>query len=266
MTLISLVSLNANATECQRLGHSDGQTHEIGASLFSYTHIILPENVMKKTKPLVGNKELWSADSAGPHLYIKPDSDTPLGRTTSYSAVGESGKSYDFKVVRQGQLDNYCYRVSEGELFSDEERQVLSESKNQSPDELASLWKEKYVKQQSQAKEEQQKAVIDALRRYRYQIYTRYDWNKSGSSFIGKDFIADVYDDGRFTYIRVNQQNRGLMMVEATLEGQTELIEAKYDTLNKMYTISGIFPEFTMKYGNTKVQIQRANNETAGEY
>ena len=151
-------------------------------------------------------------------------------------------------------------------MFSNEERKALSQPAKRSSSEVAGLWKDKYLQQQQTAEDEKQKAVLKALRRYRYQIYTRYDWKKSGPSFIGHDFISDVYDDGRFTYIRVNKQNRGIMMIEASLDGQTELIEAKYDTLNKMYTVSGIFPKFTMKYGESKVRIQRANNETVGEY
>ena len=142
----------------------------------------------------------------------------------------------------------------------------MQTTSNKAPNNSASLWQAKYLEQQKTLKTEKQQAVLDALRRYRYQIYSRYDWGSGGNSFIGKDFISDVYDDGRFTYIRVNKQNRGLMMIEAELDGQIEMIEAKYDTLNKMYTVSGIFPQFTMKYGKAKVDIRRDDNEAAGVY
>lgn len=271
MAFASLFSVGVYATECTTIGHTDGKRHEIKAMLNSYTQIELPENIMEGTKPLVGNDDLWEKDHAGPHLFIKPTSEHELGKTTSFSAVGESGKSYSFKVVRYKNIDNNCYKLADGVLFNDDQRKLLTKKKDNSSAELARLWKEKYMREQRSADDDTQKAVLEALRRYRYQIYTRYNWKKSGYSsdsegFIGNNFVSDVYDDGRFTYIRVGKQNRGLMMVEATLEGQTEIIEAKYDTLNKMYTISGIFPQFTLKYGKTKVKIKRADNATVGEY
>ena len=262
-------ALNAQAFDCQRLGHTEGKTHEIGAELLTYTHIVLPENIMEKTQPIVGNPELWTTDTAGSHLYIKPNSSQPLGKTTSFSVIGESGASYDFLVTRQERLKNNCYKLADGVLFSKEHREALRQSTktdSSDSDEVAMLWKEKYLQQQQEFKEEKNKAILTALRQYRYQIYTRYNWTKSGISFIGNDFISDIYDDGRFTYIRVNKQNKGLMMIEATLEGQTELIEAKYDTISQMYTVAGIYPEFTMKYGKTSIEIERNDNETAGDY
>lgn len=272
----SLLSVSVQAVECKRVGHSDGKTHTFDSMINAYTHIELPENIMRGTKPLVGNKELWKYDHAGPHLYIKPTSELKPGQTTSLSAVGESGKSYDFKIRRKENLDNTCFKLTEGVLFSEDERQALTKRKDNAPLELANLWKDKYMQERRNTGDTTQEAVLDALRRYRYQIYTRYDWKKSKrrtghgktgtKGFIGSDMVADVYDDGRFTYIRVHTQNRGIMMIEATLEGQTEIIEAKYDTLNKMYTVSGIFPEFTMKYGKSKINITRADNSTVGEY
>lgn len=272
----SLISVGAQAIECKHIGHSDGKTHQFNAMFNAYTHIELPENVMKGTKPLVGNKDLWTTDHAGPHLYIKPTSKLKPGQTTSLSVVGESGKSYDFKISRKDNLDNTCFKLTDGVIFSEDERQALTKRKDNAPMELANLWKDKYMQQRREASEEAQKAVLEALRRYRYQIYTRYDWKRSKSraghgktgtkGFIGTDLVADVYDDGRFTYMRVYTQNRGIMMIEATLEGQTEIIEARYDTINKMYTISGIFPEFTLKYGSSKIKITRADNSTVGEY
>jgi len=271
-----LFSAGVFASECTRIGHDDGKTHEFAAKLNIFTHIVLPENMIRGTKPIVGNSELWTTDSAGPHIYIKPTSKLKLGEQTSLSAVGESGRSYDFMITRKKDTDSNCYKLVNGVLFSDDQKSALTKRKDTAPMELANLYKDKYNSQRREAKEQQREAVLEALRRYRYQIYTRYNWKKSKSrpgkgksgtkGFIGTNLVSDVYDDGRFTYIRVFQQNRGLLMIEATLEGKTEIIEAKYDSLNKMYTISGIFPEFTMKYGSSKIKISRADNSTVGEY
>lgn len=264
-TLMGLVCLNAQASNCKRLKHEEGKIHVIEAQLSNYTHIILPENIKENTKGIIGNSDLWDESTAGPHIYIKPTSVVSEGQRTSYSVVGESGESYDFRLERRSHMHDPCYKITHNTLFSEEERQALRRSSSNAAN-TSGVWQAKYLEQQQTFKAEKQAAVLNALRRYRYQIYTRYDWKNHGNGFIGSDFISDVYDDGRFTYIRVNKQNRGIMMIEAMLDGQTELIEAKYDTVNNMYTVSGIFPEFTMKYGKSKVEIHRDNNETVGEY
>lgn len=262
----------AQASQCTPIGHTDGKEHTVGAMINAYTHIELPENVLKGTKPIVGNSELWTSDHAGPHVYIKPTSELKPGAITSLSVVGESHKSYNFKIVRKDRVDSTCFKLTEGTIFSGGERAALTRREDTSQMELARLWREKYMTAKSESADETREAVLEALRRYRYQIYTRYDWKKTSRSshgtkgFIGDNLVSDVYDDGRFTYIRVYNENKGLLMVEAKLEGQTEIIEAKFDSLNKMYTISGIFPEFTLKYGKSKVKIVRADNATVGAY
>ncbi|WP_166426141.1 TrbG/VirB9 family P-type conjugative transfer protein [Paraglaciecola sp. 20A4] len=279
LTAFSLFSLSASALDCVKIGHESGKTYDIEGTTNTFTHVILPENIMRNTTVIVGNSDLWTSDTAGPHIYIKPTSTQAQGVSTSLSAVGESGTSYDFKINRKKAIKNTCYEVTTGTLFSDNERQALSLRKNDSQDstnvELARLYRDKYNQATRDAKEQERTAVLEALRRYRYQIYTRYDWDKPSknyrksrttNNFIGDGFVSDIYDDGRFTYIRVHNQNKGIMIVEAELEGQTEIIEAKFDTLNKMYTIAGIFPKFTLKYADSEFDISRGDNSTFGEY
>ena len=99
--VITFISSSVAAIECNRLNHEDGQTHVVNSMINNYTHIELPENIMQNTDPILGNSKLWLTDSAGPHIYIKPTTELKLGQSTSLSAVGMSGKSYDFKVYRK---------------------------------------------------------------------------------------------------------------------------------------------------------------------
>ncbi len=272
---LSLVCLSASAADCKKVPYVEGKGLTVNATPNNYTHIILPENVLSNTKPIIGNSDLWSVDHAGPHIYIKPISEHKIGSSTSLSVVGESKVSYDFKVDRH-KSQGGCYKLVEGELFGDRERASITHKSRDTSSDLAMLWRQKYDDAKRKSRSEKRTAVLDALRKYRYQIYTRYDWNrkkrvygkgKRGTKgFIGTDFVSDVYDDGRFTYIRVHQQNKGLMIVEAVLEGRTEIIQAHYDAETKIYTVSGIFPEFVLKYGKSKVKIARADNSTVGEY
>ena len=82
---------------------------------------------------------------------------------------------------------------------------------------------------------------------------------------MGKELISDVYDDGRFTFIRFVGGNRGLLAVTAEIDGKKELIEYKKDSTD-IYKICGIYPEFVLKYGKSKVNIKRKDNLGNGTY
>lgn len=265
--LFSFFVSSAVFGQCTLLKHKDGDTHKIPTKLNAYTHIVLPENVMQGTKAIVGNSTLWNSDVAGPHIYIKPTNKGSLGKSTTLSVVGQSGKGYDFLVERHGKLKSACFKLVEGVVFDKSHKNALTANatKKSNSMELAMLWKDKYYQEKADNKKLVKDSVIEALRRYRYQIYTRYTWDE-GEGFIGKNLVSDVYDDGRFTYIRVRNQNKGIMIVEAELSDQVEIVEAKFDSLNKMYTVSGIFPKFTLKYGESSLEIERYDNSTVGDY
>ena len=80
--------------------------------------------------------------------------------------------------------------------------------------------------------------IENALIKYRSMIYTRYEW-KNGTGF-RKGIVSDVYDDGRFTIIRMKKDNQGLMAVTAEIDGKKEMLEYKPEGDN-MYKIVGVY-------------------------
>ena len=105
--------------------------------------------------------------------------------------------------------------------------------------------------------------MVNALRKYRYHIYTRYTWDE-GKEFVGSNTISDVYDDGRFTYIRLANPNRGVLSVETNIGGKNAIAPVKYDDAYGMYRVTGIYPSFTLRVDDVKVQIARRDNGTQG--
>jgi type IV secretory pathway VirB9-like protein len=87
-------------------------------------------------------------------------------------------------------------------------------------------------------------------------IYARYEW---------KEPVTDVYDDGRFTYIRFKKDNRGLLAVTAEIDDKMEMVQYELDSEN-VYSVAGIFPKFILKYGQTKVTVTRKDNLSNGVY
>jgi hypothetical protein len=103
------------------------------------------------------------------------------------------------------------------------------------------------------------------ITKYRAMIYTRYEWS-AGMGFKGGDLVTDVWDDGRFTFIRVKEDHRGMLAAKAEVDGQEEVLEYKPDS-NNVYKISGIYPKFTLVYDKkNKVSVTRRDNQSNGVY
>ncbi len=254
---------------CVTIRWEESRSFTINAKLSNYTHIILPEKILPGFIPVVGNPGLWDVEGAGAHLYVKPNSTEGEGASTTISVVGESGAAYDFQAVRRTDGVERCLRVSNGAVFAGATAAALNTFQ---PPEVrraqaeSTIWKTKYSELEASHKEQLSNAVTEALRRYRYHIYTRYNWQTKKGGFIGTNLVSDVYDDGRFTYIRLINDNKGLLTVEADLSGKTEVVDARYDDVSRMYRIIGIYPKFTMKYGDSKLLINRENNITEGSF
>lgn len=274
--MISFLSLGVHAqiderdqAGCVPIKWDQNRTFTVNGTLHNYTHIILPEKILPGFTPVTGNSALWDVEGAGAHIYFKPNSTEKEGYSTTISVVGESGASYDFQAVRREGQTERCIKLIAGTVFSGSTAAALSNFVH--PDirvanEEAESWKRRYQQQEASHKEAMSNAVLEALRRYRYHIYTRYNWSTKKGSFIGSNLVSDVYDDGRFTYIRLVNDNKGLLTVEAELEGKTEVVESRYDDVSRMYRIVGIYPKFTMKYGEAKLLINRENNITQGSF
>jgi len=272
LTITMLVSLSTFAQQaqesCASIRWDESRSFSAGARLHNYTHIILPEKMLQGTKAIVGNPGLWDVEAAGNHIYFKPNSLEQEGASTTISVIGESGMSFDF-LARRTESPERCIKIISGTVFTGGTANALNEFVHptiQRAQVESEQWKTRYQQLETSHKEDMSNAVLEALRRYRYHIYTRYNWETKKAGFIGSNLVSDVYDDGRFTYIRLINDNKGLLVVEAELDGKTQVVDSRYDDVSRMYRIVGIYPKFTMKYGEAKLLINRDNNITEGSF
>lgn len=271
LSLVVLASLGAHAEQqeaCTPIKWDESRSFTVAGKLHNYTHIVLPEKILPGTKAIVGNPALWDVEAAGGHIYLKPNSTEAEGASTTISVVSESGASFDFQAVRRESAER-CIKVITGTVFNGSTASALNNFVHpniQRAQVESDMWRKRYSDLEASHKEEMSNAVLEALRRYRYHIYTRYNWETKKGGFIGKNLVSDVYDDGRFTYIRLINDNKGLLTVEADLDGKTQVVDSRYDDVSRMYRIVGIYPKFTMKYGETKLLINRDNNITEGAF
>lgn len=262
----------ADSVNCMDVKWKPETTLKTFASMHHYTHIELPEKMLlmddgKEAFAFTANETLWDLEKGGSHIYIKPNSDTSEGRSTTLHAMTVSGKSYDFVITRAA--NSTCIKVKDSSISNGGMQAALNNFMHpvaRQYQEQASFWKTKYESVAIASESKRKESIKNALRRYRYHIYTRYDWDE-GNSFLGTDIISDVYDDGRFTYIRLNNDNKGILAINASFDkDEKEVIQAKYDSVSKLYRVVGIYPKFILTYDDTEVVVSRENNISKGSF
>lgn len=262
LLVFSFVTVGQAASEknCKEIKWRKGKVYLIKSALYKSTHIILPEKLLQP--PICAN-ELWTCDGELNHVLVMPNTAEKEGAETTMTVITETNTSYDFILRRVDKNSDTCVIIKEHPSFFNKEV-----SNYKSPEEKKYQLLEDKISELNReiaGKDlEISKRIESALCKYRSYIYTKYTWSK-GSGFMGKELMLDAYDDGRFTFIRFVEGNRGLLAVTAKVDGEKELIEYKKDSTN-IYKICGIYPEFVLKYGKSKVTVKRKNNLSNGTY
>jgi type IV secretory pathway VirB9-like protein len=233
--------------------------------MYQGTHITLPDRLM--LNPVAGDGALWTVEGNGHHIMVQPNSAEPEGRESTLTLIDQSNTSYHFKLRRVSNNPDTCVTVKKAEKFF-KKAQGQGGRNYQTPKEREQAALKIKIEQLQQAlkeeKQQSEKRIDDILKKYRSFIYTRYKWTE-GMGFKGSKLVTDVYDDGRFTFIRVVPDQRGVLAVSAKIDGKQEMIQYNLDS-DSIYKISGIYPEFNLQYGKSKVKITRKDNKSNGAY
>lgn len=240
---------------CETIHWRPGIVVNVDAQLYQHVDITLPEYAMDV---IWGTKDLWETDWIRNHIFLKPLTSLAQGRQTTLTAVGQSNNTYEFLVHRVAHASTPCYILTaDGGLIHPAAWAVAENPQRQL---VASL-----LQRLNQVSNDKVAAVRtiehqarQAVKKYRQQIYTRYQWNHAKGWFAdGGEIIDSVYDDGRFTYVRLTHDNRGLMSIYGKIDGRKDLLQYTYDERAHLYQISGIFPEFIMRSGESEITIKR---------
>ena len=243
---------------CRTIYHKEGKIYEIKAAMYNGTYIKLPTKML--IDPVVGDSGLWTVEGDGHHVMVQPNSAHPLGKRSTLTLVDSQNISYNFKMVRvdQEEVFDTCITLKTNPKFFKGGKL----STYQTPEELVDkIQKQKIKELERRLKEEvasSEKKIDGLLKKYRTFIYTRYGWKNYNT-------VTDVYDDGRFTFIRLKPGHKGLLAVNAKVDNKKEMIEWKPQS-ETLYRISGIYSEFELKYGKSLVSVKRLDNQSNGVY
>ncbi|MEJ3625915.1 TrbG/VirB9 family P-type conjugative transfer protein [Vibrio vulnificus] len=270
--LCLLVSTPSYSTTCKPVKHKNGEIITVYSAPLLGGRIQLPSNLV--ATPLVSNNHLWDVDGlkGSNQIFLKPNSQADEGKSTMIFATTEDGKVYDILASRVSAKQNQaCVIVSSGSpIFNDQQQRDLSQfmtarlpSATQHDQREIQRLQAELVTTQAQSNDRVNKAVVEALQKYQYRIYTRYEWNE-GTDFVGRDTISDVYDDGQFTYLRLSNPNRGILSVETVIGGKRAIAPTRYIDSYGMYKVTGIYPRFTLRIDDVTIEVNRRDNRTKG--
>lgn len=257
---------------CKEISWTPNNVYTVHSQLHVATHIILPEPM--QGKPVAGNATLWAVNGENVHLFIKPKTlGEKEGAQTSVSVIGEDNTSFDFFIERVARDPDICIKIVKDQTPDFHDAPASQGWRTPQQHQTQQLAAQITAAQQTMSQHQQQLAkvkassqqqILQTLADYRTHIYTGYVWEDGGSDFFGDDVISDVYDDGRFTFIRVTHDNKGLLQISATIEGEEEMLEYDYDEDRRIYTIAGIFPAFVMRYDESEIEVKRRDGRTKG--
>lgn len=257
--IASAQAQSGSVSACREIQWQPYQVYSIRSSLHQRTHVILPEPI--QGSPVPGNPQLWDIDGENIHLFIKPKNlANKEGATTTVTAISTTNTSYDFVVHRIKNNPDICVRIVRDTSFVRGSRQGW---KTQVERDNARMSARIAGLQASMNKQEAMlgSRVSDSVHKYKTTIYTRYSWSGKGG-FLGENTVTDVWDDGRFTYVRLKSSNKGILQITAEIDGKEEMVDYKFDGHTNLYTISGLFPRFILRYDKASVVIKREDNKS----
>lgn len=244
---------------CKEYHWKSGDIIPVEAQIFKTSSIKLPEEAFDV---VWGAKELWETDYVKNMLFIKPLTTKSEGLSTTITVVGKTGNTYEFIVNRVTKLKAHCTAVTtDGALINQAKWDSLDGAKSA---EVAALRNEigqlriQNMSVKSEALKEADRKSDEAIRMYQAAINSNYEWSKSSGWYAASGTVVDsVHDDGRFTYVKLRDDARGLMSASAEINGKKEILESTYMPETHTYKISGIFPKFLLRAGESELTINR---------
>ncbi len=256
-----VINAPVNATSvsaCKEIHWNPYQVYTVKSALHRRTHIILPEPI--QGSPIPGSPQLWDVQAENIHLFIKPKNlGNKEGRETTVTVVSINNTSFDFNVTRVKRNPDTCIRIVHDTSFVRGQKNGWATNGQRENTRLESenlILKKRLVN----GKHEKKELVEDALMTYRNNIFTGYSWENDGG-FFGNNTVVDVWDDGRFTFVRLSDPKKGILTVTALIDGNEEMADYIYNPITKLYMISGLYPQFVLKYDDSEIEVKRSKEK-----
>jgi len=272
---------NFTGDECLPITIDLGKTYTVSASKQIATRVRFLEPIQLY---LVSAPTLWDVQFADNHLWIRPLSDAAPGAKTGITVVLESGEEFDFTATKDNNPPTQCYYVldranrlkgvqsglddgSEVGKLKEAYRNATTEAETAAAQARAAAVTRPAPTISASASQAQvrfeaekiaggiEKQASDVIRHFQMSIHTGYEWNEAINDRV---VVDSVYDDGRFTYVRVNSGGFGAPAVfGVNKDDDAYVVDYNYDDLTGVYRLNGLYDAMRVRLDDKKIDIVR---------
>lgn len=249
----------ASLAACRAILLPPGTRETVQAHINVGTRIQFPATI--KTFQ-VDTPGLWDVSAKDDSLFVRPKTGDINAAATGISVFLITGRKYDFVARRSEDIPHRCVLVAA--LPGDPSASsALASVKATRPQSLRPVMKPSNDslmvagQQVAEMRRQMEAQARDRIKEFQYAINTRYAWAGGGKSADAQNLIDAVYDDGRFTYVRITTSAFGLPAVAGILGDKDVLLQYSYDDLTGVFTVQGLYDRLRVRLGNHQIDILR---------
>ena len=254
---------DTDAKACRRLVMIPNVEETVDSNILLGVHLQFPSKV--KTLQLSSGPHLWEGQHEDNSVWVRPKEDNATVDKVKLTVFLEDGRNYDFTVRQVAQVKGAsCVVITDPppshDALADRKAQEVAAQDAATIQALNNRLRDQETRQRQiidQLRSQIEQQAQDRIKSFQYAINTKYRWDVTNGSEDTRHLIDSVYDDGRFTYIRISTTAFGLPSITGKLNGNDAIIRKQYDDLTGVYTITGLFDQLQVSLGSYAVLIQR---------
>lgn len=267
MLASSAQNVNVVAKDCRLVVFNQSSSYEIISSPTAAAHLQLPSPVKLVN---LTNPQLWDETHDGTDVWIRGKTLEAIGATSGNTIKLVDGTTINL-VVKNRPQSGLCYEfipenqvrtalnvsdelTAEKEQFAVATRAALEE-KQRYVDQADKL-EAAYQGALTRATQQMSLQASDAIEDFKERIHTAYAVKKTeGNPFK----VTAAYDDGLFTYIRIDTTAYGAPVITKRKGGKALVVDFSFNDLSGVFTIPGLHNELAVALDDHVVVVERVN-------
>jgi type IV secretory pathway VirB9-like protein len=270
LTTTMLLSLSAGVqaqNACELVAYTPENSYDIQSSRTAAAHIKFPAEIVTTNNSLA---KAFDVRYDGRDVWIRGKSDNEQINNAGISVKLSNDETVYLNVVVQD-VKGPCYTFVQREhvlsalnqepdlkakaLELDTARtQALNEAENYKI--KARQLRSTYTTALERSQQQQALIAADALEAFKKNINTGY---AVSSSKPADPYVEAAYDDGLFTYIRINTSSFGVPTLVKRADEETQVAQYDFNDQTGVYTVQGLHNHLALTLGDILIEIERKN-------
>lgn len=263
----------ASVTACRPMIVPFGTRGTIDANVNVATRLQFPVTVRRVE---VSTPALWDATYAEHSAWVRPKTTVSVAGQTGLTVFLENGRTFDFLVNASPTVPPSCVIVVEPpqpaaqpapapapqqpprapeEVAGNREAAARARAASAAAARRRASEDARLAERFAAMRRQVEQQAMDRIKQFQHSIDTNYEWGRGGRD--ERHLVQAVYDDGRFTYVRIKTDAFGVPAVTGRVNGADTLLQYTYDDLTGVFTIQGLFDRLSLSLGTHSIPIKR---------